>query len=71
MVRSGERGSFTEVGPGTPAAVWRGRPEWGSGDPVLLDGVRRLVVLAAHPDDETLGPGGLATSRRGSRDRPP
>ena len=59
MVRAGEPGSFTDVGPGTPAAAWRGRPEWGSGAPVQLDGVRRLVVLAAHPDDETLGAGGL------------
>lgn len=65
MVSTGERSSFTEVGPGTPATVWRGRPEWGSGDPVRLDGVSRLVVLAAHPDDETLGAGGLvATAAR-------
>jgi len=51
--------SYTHVGPGTPAIVWRRHPEWGSGEPVALEHVDRLVVLAAHPDDETLGAGGL------------
>ncbi len=65
MVSAGERSSFTEVGPGTPAADWRARPEWGNGEPLDLEGVSRLVVLAAHPDDETLGAGGLvATASR-------
>ena len=38
--------SFTHVGPGTPAIVWRRHPEWGTGAPIELGGVRRLVVLA-------------------------
>ena len=56
---------FTHDGPGTPPAAWREHPRWRSAGPVTLHGVRRLVVLAAHPDDESLGAGGLvATASR-------
>ena len=54
--------SFTHVGPGTPAMVWQRHPEWATAEPIRLDGVTRLVVLAAHPDDESLGAGGLVAS---------
>ena len=47
--------TFTHAQPGTAATAWQ------LGDLPALDEVseRRLVVLAAHPDDETLGAGGL------------
>ena len=59
MVGRDEPMNFTQVGPGTPAMVWRRHADWGRGEALSLDGIDRLVVLAAHPDDETLGAGGL------------
>lgn len=48
---------------GTPAATWQAHPSWGRVPELGLanDGqpCTRLVVLAAHPDDESLGTGGL------------
>ncbi len=55
--------SFTHATPGTPAALWRAEVARHDLPAVRLDdGVVRVVVLAAHPDDETLGAGGLVSS---------
>lgn len=55
--------SFDGRAPGTPVETWEADPRLlalpsldGTVDP---SAVSRLVVLAAHPDDETLGAGGL------------
>lgn len=56
--------TFTHREPGTSAGRWRAHPRWPrAGDPEeLLAGNGRIVVLAAHPDDETLGAGALAAA---------
>lgn len=54
--------SFDHRDAGTPASSWRaaGRQRLGELDEQALPGAGgTLVVLAAHPDDETLGAGGL------------
>ncbi|MEO9325417.1 PIG-L family deacetylase [Nocardioides sp. C4-1] len=56
--------TWTHDSTGTTAAAWAARPEWDDVTPLHLVGadggpVRRLVVVAAHPDDESLGAAGL------------
>ncbi|MFT2817529.1 PIG-L family deacetylase [Leifsonia sp. A12D58] len=50
--------TFDHRSPGTDEAVWAADPRW---DPThqLVEDFSHLVVLSAHPDDETLGAGGL------------
>src|SRR4029077_11456124 len=55
---------FTADGPGTPACVWRHHLDPAAHDPLTLDGVRRVGVVSAPPDDEALGAGGLIAAAR-------
>ncbi|TDL45055.1 PIG-L family deacetylase [Microbacterium oleivorans] len=60
--------SFSHLDPGTGEEVWA--EAFAGRNPAGLDvDVDHLVVVAAHPDDETLGTAGLMTvaARRGAR----
>lgn len=51
--------NFDSRMPGTAAAVWHADSRLHDRPALSLDGVDELVVVAAHPDDETLGAAGL------------
>ncbi|GAB3143303.1 bifunctional PIG-L family deacetylase/class I SAM-dependent methyltransferase [Marisediminicola antarctica] len=44
---------------GTPEDEWLTAPRWQEVPALTLSDFRRLVVVSAHPDDESLGAGGL------------
>lgn len=51
--------SFSATAEGTPAATWEADSRFAGAAALSLDGVKRLVVVSPHPDDESLGAGGL------------
>lgn len=42
-----------------PHRVWAGATPWPTPEPLVVGPAERLLVIAPHPDDETLGAGGL------------
>lgn len=56
--------TFSHLDAGTPDEAWLASPQWPELPLLALDDLRSLVVLSAHPDDETLGAAGLIARAR-------
>lgn len=51
--------TFDAGEPGTPEDEWLASDRWARVPALALDDPRRLIVVSAHPDDESLGAAGL------------
>ena len=51
--------TFNGAEPGTPNSLWVADPRMAALPQLSLHGVSSIVVIAPHPDDESLGVGGL------------